>query len=214
MSRCGIPTDGAGPAELHARVGRNLAPHSRDEIRERGLKAAAVAIALVRDDAGVDCFILIRRARRLRAHAGQWALPGGRLEHSESPVDAALRELEEEVGLRCAVTDVLGLLDDYPTRSGFSITPVVVGCVGPADLRPDPVEVAEIHRVAVAELLKPGIPGLRLIPQSERPVISIPLVGTQVHAPTAAILYQFREVGVLNRCTRVSQFEQPVFAWK
>jgi 8-oxo-dGTP pyrophosphatase MutT (NUDIX family) len=141
-------------------------------------------------------------------------LPGGRIDDGETATQAALRELAEEVGLARRADAVLGMLDDYPTRSGFVITPVVVWCGAGAGLTANPAEVAEVHLVPVVELLKPGVPRLRKIPQSDRPVISIPLVGTNVHAPTAAVLYQFREVAMLARDTRVAHFEQPVFAWR
>ena len=109
---------------------------------------------------------------------------------------------------------MLGALDDYPTRSGFVITPVVLWGGASRVLTPDPREVASIHRVPVDELARPGVPVLRSIPESTRPVISIPLVGTQIHAPTAAILYQLREAALHGRATRVAHYEQPVFAWR
>jgi 8-oxo-dGTP pyrophosphatase MutT (NUDIX family) len=214
MSRCAIPTEDIDPVDLRARIVRNLSAHRREEVVNHGLKVAAVVVALLRNEKGEDCFVLIRRARRLRAHAGQWALPGGRVEESETIVEAGLRELTEEVGLRVSMGAVLGLLDDYTTRSGFVITPVVVWCEDVSSLQGDPAEVAEVHDVPLSELLKPDVPRLRTIPQSDRPVISIPLVGTHVHAPTAAVLFQFREVGLLARTTRVAHYEQPVFAWK
>ena len=214
MSRSAIPTDAVGADTPRSRLAQNLGTHTRDVADAADLKPAAVAVALVKDDAGKDCFVLIRRARKLRAHSGQWALPGGRVDTGETPVAAALRELEEEVGLRPREDDVLGLLDDYPTRSGFVITPVVVWCGEGEGLVANPAEVAEVHRVPLDELTKPGVPRLRKIPQSDRPVLSIALVGTHVHAPTAAVLYQFREVAMLARTTRVAHYEQPVFAWK
>src|SRR3954451_23135842 len=93
-----------------------------------GRKAAAVAVVVIGDpepgdDTGV---ILTKRAARMRAHAGQWALPGGRIDADETAQAAALRELDEELGLRLDHTTVLGPLDDYPTRSGYRITPVVM----------------------------------------------------------------------------------------
>ncbi|MBW2240601.1 MAG: CoA pyrophosphatase [Deltaproteobacteria bacterium] len=175
---------------------------------------AAVALALLPDDEGRACFILTRRAARLRNHPGQWALPGGRLDPGETPETAALRELHEEVGLDLEPSSILGLLDDYPTRSGFVITPVVAWAGGARELIPDPSEVAEVYRVALALLDAPDVPHLRRIPESERPVISIPLLGTHIHAPTAAILYQLREVAMWGRGTRVAHFEQPLFAWR
>jgi 8-oxo-dGTP pyrophosphatase MutT (NUDIX family) len=198
---------------LRERIRSNLAGFQREPHAGPPLRAAAVALALVPGDDGAPCFVLTRRASRLRAHGGQWALPGGRLDPGESPEDAALRELAEEVGLDADPSSVLGRLDDYPTRSGFVITPVVVWS-GSRELEPNPQEVAAVYRVALAELDRPDVPRLRAIPESDRPVISIPLLGTFIHAPTAAVLYQLREVAVWGRPTRVSQYEQPVFAWR
>lgn len=177
-------------------------------------RAAAVALTLVADDAQQPCFVLTRRTDKLNRHAGQWALPGGRVDAGETAEQAALRELEEEVGLTLAPDTVLGLLDDYPTRSGYVITPVVVWGGDGARLERNPHEVAEIHRVPLAALLRPEVPRLRRIPESDRPVISIPLSMADVHAPTAAIVYQLREVVVRGEATRVAHFEQPVFAWR
>ena len=198
---------------LRDRIRANLAGFERELHAGPALRAAAVALALVPGDDGRPCFVLTRRAARLRAHGGQWALPGGRLDQGESPEEAALRELAEEVGLDVAPSNVLGRLDDYATRSGFVISPVVVWG-GAGLLEPNPQEVAAVYRVPLAELDRPDVPRLRAIPESDRPVISIPLLGTFIHAPTAAVLYQLREVAVWGRATRVSQYEQPVFAWR
>jgi 8-oxo-dGTP pyrophosphatase MutT (NUDIX family) len=198
---------------LAERLRANLDAHPRAALDLEGRRAAAVALALVADDEGHACFLLTRRAARLRAHAGQWALPGGRLEPGEAPGDAALRELAEEVGLVRSPDAVLGFLDDYATRSGFVITPVVVWGGDGAELTPDPAEVAAVYRVRLAVLEDPRVPQLRRIPESDRPVISIPMVDSDVHAPTAAIVYQLREVALHGRATRVAHFEQPVFAW-
>lgn len=199
---------------LRERIAVHLAGFARQACPPGDRVAAAVALAVVDDDSGTACFVLTRRAARLANHGGQWALPGGRLDPAESPEEAALRELREEVGLRLPATAILGTLDDYPTRSGFVITPVVVWGGPAARLEPDPTEVASIHRVPLHELERPGLPHLRRIPESERPVISIPLVGTHIHAPTAALIYQLREVALHGRETRVAHFEQPVFAWR
>lgn len=200
--------------KLAERVRSHLARHPRQAQELADRRHAAVAVVLLPDAEGRACFVLTRRAGGLRRHAGQWALPGGRLDPGETPEQAALRECREEVGLRLGEEAVLGRLDDYATRSGFVITPVVVWSDAPGALHPDPEEVAEIHQVPLAELEAPGVPHLRRIPESERPVISIPLVGTHIHAPTAAILFQLREVAVWGRATRVGHYEQPVFAWR
>ncbi len=200
-------------AALRARVEANLRQFSHLPVAREGLRAAAVAVTLIADEEGEACFVLTLRAAKMKNHAGQYALPGGRLDPGETAEQAALRELSEEVGLDLPPLAVLGTLDDYPTRSGFVITPVVVWAGLDIRLEPNPREVAEIYRVRLAELARPEVPHLRQIPESPRPVISIPLVGTHIHAPTAAILYQLHEVALEGRATRVLDFEQPVFAW-
>ena len=169
---------------------------------------------LLADDEGRACFLLTRRTATLRAHARQWALPGGRIDAGETPERAALRELREEVGLALEPSSVLGLLDDYGTRSGFIITPVVAWAGEWVELAPNPAEVAHVYRVPLAELDKPDVPRLISIPESDRPVIQVPVMSSLIHAPTAAVIYQVREVVVHGRSTRVAHFEQPTWAWK
>jgi 8-oxo-dGTP pyrophosphatase MutT (NUDIX family) len=199
---------------LRARARGHLAAFERRAAAPDGLRPAAVAVVLMPDDAGRACFLITRRAAGLRAHARQWALPGGRLDRGETAVDAALRELREEVGLRVGEEAVLGALDDYGTRSGFLITPVVVWGGPAAALVPNPAEVASVHLVAFDELVRPDVPRLGSIPESDRPVIQLPILDTLVHAPTAAVVYQTREVVIHGRPTRVYHFEQPVWAWR
>jgi 8-oxo-dGTP pyrophosphatase MutT (NUDIX family) len=201
-------------AALRARARAHLdafAPQSHDVAARR---PAAVAVVLLPDDDGRACFLLTRRAATLRAHARQWALPGGRIDVGESAVAAALRELAEEVGLTLGAGAVLGRLDDYPTRSGFVITPIVVWGDGAAELALNPDEVVRAYRVPLDELDRPEVPILIAIPESARPVIQLPLLGSLIHAPTAAVLYQLREVVMYGRDTRVDHFEQPVWAWR
>ena len=199
---------------LRVRVRTNLAGFPRQTIVPDGRKPAAVAVVLLADDEGRACFLLTRRTASLRTHARQWALPGGRIDSGESIEAAALRELREEVGVALEPTAVLGLLDDYGTRSGFIITPVVLWGGVHADLVPNPAEVAHVYRVPLAELDKPDVPRLIRIPESDRPVIQVPLLESLIHAPTAAVLYQVREVVIHGRPTRVAHFEQPTWAWK
>ena len=196
------------------RARANLSAFERQALPDDGRRRAAVAQVLLYDEEGRACFLITRRAATLRKHTGQWALPGGRLDAGETAERAALRELQEEVGLVLDESTVLGALDDYGTRSGFIITPVVVwgGLVG--ELIPNPAEVATIFRVPLADLEGPDVPRLISIPESDRPVIQLPLLGTLIHAPTAAVVYQMREVVVHGRATRVNHFEQPVWAWR
>ncbi|MEV4422211.1 CoA pyrophosphatase [Patulibacter sp. NPDC049589] len=177
-----------------------------------GTRRAAVVLAVLDGEDGQGVWIT-RRNSRLRDHPGQWALPGGRTDPGESAEQGGLRELHEELGVDLPPDAVLGRLDDYPTRSGFVITPVVAW-VGrwTAPLVPNPDEVASVHRLSLDEL--DVEPRFHAIPESDRPVVQLPVRDSLIHAPTAAVLHQFREVVLHDRHTRVAGFEQPVFAWR
>jgi ADP-ribose pyrophosphatase YjhB (NUDIX family) len=162
---------------------------------------------------GGAAFLLCRRAAGLNKHASQWALPGGRVDAGESVTDAARRELEEELGVTLAEGSVLGLLDDYATRSGYVITPVVLWGAGHLDLRPSADEVLAAYRVGLHELLREDSPRFITIPESDRPVVQIPLGNDLIHAPTGAVLLQLRWLGLEGRDDEVAELEQPVFAW-
>jgi 8-oxo-dGTP pyrophosphatase MutT (NUDIX family) len=164
--------------------------------------------------AGGPAVLLTRRAATLRAHAGQWALPGGRVDAGEEPADTARRELHEELGLVLDDDRLLGVLDDYPTRSGFVITPFVFWGGRDPSLAPDPGEVQSVQRISVRELCRPDSPRLVTIPESDRPVVQIPIGGDLIHAPTGAVLLQFRRVAIEGVTERVAHLEQPVFAWR
>jgi 8-oxo-dGTP pyrophosphatase MutT (NUDIX family) len=164
--------------------------------------------------AGGPAVLLTRRAPTLRAHGGQWALPGGRIDDGETPLAAALRELQEELRLTLGPTDLLGPLDDYPTRSGYVITPFVFwGGADPA-MDPDPAEVRSVHRISFRELCRTDSPRFVTIPESPRPVVQLAIGDDLIHAPTGAVLLQFRRVAIEGVSERVHEYEQPVFAWR
>ena len=199
--------------ELRETLANNLTGLDLDIVKEDALTPAAVAIAVTEDETGAPAFILTRRSGHLRRHARQWALPGGRQDPGETLLEAALREMEEEVGLSLEPNTLLGRLDDYPTRSGYCISPFVFWA-GPApSLTPNPDEVHALYRIPLEELNRPESPDMISIPESDRPVIRMEIMDDMVHAPTAAILYQFREVAMHGRMVRVDHYEQPVFAW-
>jgi 8-oxo-dGTP pyrophosphatase MutT (NUDIX family) len=207
---------------------RNLGRHDVAELEPRERIHAAVAFTLVEcsEPANIAnipfpqemrqqaAYILTTRAIRLSSHAGQRAYPGGRVDPGETVEQAALRELEEEVGLKLDSSSVLGRLDDYATRSGYVITPIVVWGGSNVELKPNPGEVDLIHRIPLSELMRDEAPILETIDESEHPVLKMPLGDEWFAAPSAAIAYQFREVALLGRSTRVAHYEQPHFAWK
>jgi len=209
---------------LRAALRTNLGAHARRERGLEGRRHAAVAVVLVDSDpegdagaiigeGGGAALLMCQRALHMTRHAGQWALPGGRIEAGESPLEAALRELDEELGLRLGPESAVGWLDDYSTRSGYLITPVVLW--GPADpaLEPADREVLAAYRLGLQTLLDVE-PRFLTIPESDRPVLQLPLGGHLIHAPTGAVLFQLRQVGLLGRTgERVDEFEEPVFAW-
>ncbi|GEL19379.1 NUDIX hydrolase [Pseudonocardia asaccharolytica] len=202
---------------LRRMVAEAMAGFERRPVDRPDLAVAAVAITLLTTGEGADiaeglAFPLTRRAARMRRHSGQWALPGGRVDPGETVTAAARRELSEELGLDVGSDAVLGLLDDYPTRSGYLITPVVLWAGHVDELRPNPDEVESLYRIPLRQI--DVEPRFRTIPESDAPVIQVPLFDRFLHAPTGAVLYQFRELVLHRRPTRVAHLEQPVFAWR
>ena len=191
----------------------NIERFDHRQVDNEELPHAAVALTIVDSRHGAS-FLLTRRTATLNAHSRQFALPGGRLDPGENAIEAALRELHEEMGVELGEDAVLGVLDDYPTRSGYRITPVVVWAGGTVKVTPQPSEVERVHVVTLERLARPETPEFASIPESERPLIRLNIARAKVHAPTAAVIYQFREVCLFGRETRVDHLEQPVFAWR
>jgi 8-oxo-dGTP pyrophosphatase MutT (NUDIX family) len=200
----------AGSRREH--IGANLAGFDRVAVDRPELKPASVAVCITSSPGG-EALLITRRARGLRNHAGQWALPGGRRDPGESVEEAALRELEEETGLHLKAGAVLGILDDYMTRSGYVMTPVVVWGGAPPDaLAGAASEVTQVYEIPLADL--DVEPELLSMPETAAPVIRLPLFDRFVHAPTAAIIYQFCQVALHGKAQRVAHFEAPAFLWK
>lgn len=213
--------------DLKRRIQTNIDRFNHKADSSQGMRKAAVALTIVEleNDPGVygmntghlssnhAALILTRRNSRMNSHAGQWALPGGRMDEGETAEEAALRELSEEVGLTLSEDRVLGRLDDYTTRSGYIMTPVVIWGGANVVLNPNPAEVHSIHRIPVDELLRNDAPLLDDMPELQNPALMMPIGQSWIASPTGAILYQFREVAIRGLDTRVAHFEQPYFAW-
>ncbi|PYT14976.1 MAG: coenzyme A pyrophosphatase [Acidobacteria bacterium] len=144
----------SGPAsDLVASLRERLSRRARRRLERP--QRAAVLVPIV-DDGGPLRLILTRRTEDLPTHAGQVAFPGGLVEAGEDdPVRTALREAQEEIGLAPAAVEVLGLLDDFPTRTDTVVVTPVAGVLRslPA-LRPRAAEVARIFDIPVAELMQ------------------------------------------------------------
>lgn len=209
---------------LRSQIKRNLTDFETRLLDPGPHKRAAVALTVVdyRGDGGLygladapqsaAAVILTKRAGSLTNHAGQWAFPGGSVDPGESTGEAALRELEEEVGLSLSKDRILGFLDDFVTRSGFHITPVVIWAGPTKSFIRNNKEVASIHRIPCTELFREDAPFFEN-GEGGGPILFMPVGKTCIASPTAAMLYQFREVALAGGETRVAHYEQPWFAW-
>lgn len=205
-------------ARLKQKIGDRLKHFDYRSIKDSALRHAAVVLAIVEDDRklGHASILLTRRPKTIARHSGQYALPGGKVDCGETSVQAALRELHEELGVDADPDGVLGRLDDYPTRSQFRITPIVVWLGSSCALAPNPHEVARVFKISFAELDSEAIPVFEPGVEADRPILcsEFPTLGRRMYSPTASIMYQFREVAIRGLSTRVAQYDQPRFAWQ
>lgn len=193
---------------LRARLAANLAgfPRLALEVGERRRAAVAIVLSPV---GGVPHYVLTRRALTMRRGAGNYALPGGNADPHEDAVDAALRETHEELGVRLKRADAIGLLDDFVTLGGHVVTPVVFWTDRELTLIPDPAEVHEAWQNPITDLDHPESPRREDHPDGGEPILRMYVRGQWVNPPTAAWLYQFREVALHGRHTRVGTVGQP-----
>jgi 8-oxo-dGTP pyrophosphatase MutT (NUDIX family) len=201
---------GKASIELRAEIATNLGRFERIPTSAPGIPAA-VALVVMHDAGGRAVMPMFVRAAGLTRHAGQFGLPGGKLDRGEGPEDAAIRELREELGLEVEDGAVLGLLDDFDTQSGFTMTPVVIwGGATVANLDPSRHEVAQLFLLTMPDLRSAVAGAAR--GASEDFCLELPWAA--IYAPTAAILYQFSEVALDGRSTRVNDYYQPPFTRK
>ncbi len=201
------PPDYAG---LKTRIAANLAAFPRREIDPAGLRQAAVAI-VVSPFRGRATFLLTRRALTMRRNAGNFALPGGNFEPGEDMFDAARRETFEELGVTLGRDAAVGRLDDFQTLAGHRVTPVVFWSDNVLKLVPDPVEVHRAWRIPLAELDHPQSPRRLTHGDSDKQILQMRVRGQWINAPTAAWLWQFREVALHGRASRLDDVGQPAF---
>ena len=209
----GIP-DLSFRANLRQRVQNNLDSHPQINGEDQSLRKASVGIIIVESQEGKAGFILTRRSKGLRNHSYQYALPGGRIDPGETREETVLREVREEIGISVSSNEILGCLDEYETRSGFSITPVVLWVEDLTTMVPEPNEVDEILIIDLEELFRNDSPRWVDIDESEKQVLQLPIKNRLIHAPTAALLYQFKEVGIAGTLLRTDHVEEPIWPWK
>ncbi len=194
--------------DLRSQIVANLAGFPRRTISPDGLRLAAVAV-VVSPLKGAPTFLLTRRALTMRRNAGNYALPGGNVEPGEDAIDAARRETAEELGVSLPREAAIGLLDDFKTLGGHRVTPVVFWSDAELTVTPDPVEVHVAWRIPLSELDHPKSPRRQAHPHGDDLILQMRLRGQWVNAPTAAWLYQFREVALHGRATRLDDVGQP-----
>lgn len=193
---------------LRQRIEGHLAGFERIALDVGDRRRAAVAV-VVAPTADGPAFLLTRRALHMRRGAGNYALPGGNVDPNEDPIDAALRETHEELGVTLTRAAVLGLLDDFVTLGGHVVTPVVMLSEVPLTLIPNPEEVHDAWLVPLADLDHPRAPRREAHPDGGPSVLRMFARGSWINPPTAAWLYQFREVCLHGRPCRTDAIGQP-----
>ena len=192
---------------LRARIEGHLANFARIALETGERRRAAVAIVLSPTAKG-PAYLLTRRALHMRRGAGNYALPGGNVDPGEDAIDAARRETAEEVGVHLRRDDALGLLDDFVTLGGHVVTPVVFWTPEPVTLVPNPDEVHAAWFIPLTDLDHPKAPKKVRNPHGP-PILRMYANGGWVNPPTAAWLYQFREVCLHGRECRTDRIGQP-----
>jgi 8-oxo-dGTP pyrophosphatase MutT (NUDIX family) len=196
--------------DLRARIEGHLARFDRIALPTEGRRLAAVAIVLAPTETG-PAFLLTRRALHLRRNAGNYALPGGGIDPGEDAIDAARRETREEVGVDLPREAALGLLDDFATLGGHVVTPVVLWSAEPVAPVANPDEVHVVWQAPLADLDHPRAPRRERHPDGGPPILRMFARGGWVNPPTAAFLWQFREVCLHGRAVRTDQIGQPTW---
>ena len=179
-------------AQARSRGDHDLNPGTDPDLP---LIPAAVLVPLVDRRRGLTV-LLTERTEHLADHAGQISFPGGHIEAGDGgPVEAALRETEEETGLSRRRVDVLGRLDTYITRTGFTVTPVVAFAAPPLELDPDPREVAAVFEVPLAFFLDAANHQLcsRPFRGSDRQFYAMPYGDRYIWGATAGMLVNLYE---------------------
>jgi 8-oxo-dGTP pyrophosphatase MutT (NUDIX family) len=148
-----VPAGLRDPTAPAVRGDLDLDPESWTKAGVIATKPAAVLIAVV--DRAAPTVILTERTAGLPSHAGQIAFPGGKIDGDETAAAAALREAEEEIGLKPALVESLGYLDLYLTFSGFRILPTVARVEPDFALTPNRSEVADVFEVPLEYLMRP-----------------------------------------------------------
>lgn len=166
----------------------DLNPQGR--IVGRVLTAAAVLVPLVKRSAGLTV-LLTRRSDSLKRHSGQVAFPGGKAEPAETPLETALRETYEEIGVEARFIRPIGMADTYETGTGFAITPVVALVEPNFVIVRQEAEVAEVFETPFAFLMDPANHELRVMKASdgiERRFYAMPYEERTIWGATAGIV--------------------------
>ena len=165
------------------------------------LRPAAVMVGLLERANGLH-ILLTRRTDELEHHPGQISFPGGHIEDDDiDATAAAIRETFEETGIGRKNINIIGRLDTYVTRTGFSIVPVIGHIFGSFDLRPDPKEVAEIFEVPLAHFMDPANHQLlqRNFAGNIRKFYAMPYGDYYIWGATAGMLFNLYEVLAIEK---------------